>query len=492
MTRLLPFFVVFLPLATAVSCAITSRPRVREGLHLVGSILSTAAAFWLVGTVVAQGPWSDAGNFFFVDPLSAVVTLIVALVSLTGALHSLGYIRQDVSHGELTQKQVRSYYTWFHGFVATMYFVLMVNNLGIVWVAVEATTITSAILVALYRKAESLEAAWKYLMLCSVGIAFALLGLIFLYSSAQSVYGPGNDRLDFTFLTQASHALPVHLVLLSFVLILAGYGTKVGLAPLHFWLPDAHSQAPSPISAMLSGALLNTALYAILRMVIVVDHNITSLFVSHLCLAFGLLSLAVAFPFLLLQQDIKRMLAFSSVEQMGILIFGVGLGGEAGFLAVVLQMFNHAMAKSTLFLASGNFVQNYRTKQMARIRGALHAAPFSGAVFLIAMLALIGAPPFSVFASEYALSAAGFAQGHPYATFLFLLLLAAMFGVMIYQAGRMLFGQPVRVSAAKPSGWTTWPLLIPLTFVMVFGLFIPHSFQSLFHGAALVLEGRQP
>jgi len=491
MIRLLPYVVVCLPIFTAFSCAIALSPRARERIHLLGSLLSTGAVLWLIETVLTHGPQLSASRFFFIDPLSALMLLIIALVSLIGSLHSIGYIRQDVAHGELSRGQERSYYTWFHAFVATMYFALVVNNLGIVWVAVEATTITSAFLVALYRKPESLEAAWKYLMLCSVGIAFALLGLIFLYSSAQSVYGPGNNRLNFSFLIHTTHGLPASLLLVSFILILVGYGTKMGLAPLHFWLPDAHSQAPSPISAMLSGALLNTALYGILRMVIVVNHSSPNTWVSHLCLAFGLLSMLVAFPFLLLQQDIKRMLAFSSVEQMGILLFGVGLGGKAGCLAVVLQMFNHAMTKSTLFMTAGNFVQQYRTKQIARIRGVLQGSSFSGSVFVIATLALVGAPPFALFSSEFALSAAGFTQGHPWLTGLFILLLAALFGATIYQLGRMAFGRPARVKTPRTSGWSTWPLLIPVFFIVAFGLFIPHPFQLLFHSAARVLEGRQ-
>ncbi|MCY0876421.1 MAG: hydrogenase 4 subunit F [Firmicutes bacterium] len=490
MTRLLPFALLGLPLLTAAACGLISSARWREVVHIVGTLLSTGAVVWLVSTVMTRGPIADNNGFFLVDSLSALLLIIVTLVTLTGALHSIGYIRHDALHGELSPRQLRAYYTWFHMFVATMYFALIVNNLGIVWVAIEGTTITSAFLVALYRKAEALEAAWKYLMLCSVGIAFALLGLIFLYSSAQTAYGPGDNRLNFIYLIHASHGLPTSALMIAFVLVLVGYGTKVGLAPLHFWLPDAHSQAPSPISAMLSGALLSTALYAILRIVIIVHHTHPSALVTGLCLAMGLLSLVVAFPFLLLQQDIKRMLAFSSVEQMGILLFGVGIGGEAGLLAVVLQMFNHAMAKSTLFMTAGNLVQQYHTKQMSRMRGVLKGSPFSGTVFVIATLALVGAPPFSLFTSEWALSAAGVSQGHPWLTLIFILLLAALFGATLYQLGRIVFGRPTSVKLPATSQWSLWPLLIPLCFVVVFGLFIPAPFQNLFHSAAGVLEGR--
>ena len=491
MTASLPVSIIVLPLLTAALCALATRDRAREGIHLAGGAATVACALLLVDQVVIHGPQTAGGGFFFIDALSASLILIVALVSLTAAFHSIGYVREDVVRGELLASHARSYYVWFHLFVATMYVVLTANNLGVVWVAIEATTITSAFLVALYRKAEALEAAWKYLILCSVGIAFALLGLIILYSAAQSVYGPGNNRLDFTFLVHAPQGLPGHLLLLAFVLTLVGYGAKVGLVPLHFWLPDAHSQAPAPISAMLSGALLNTALYGILRLVIIAQHSGVPPLVPHLCLAFGLLSLIVAFPFLLLQQDIKRMLAYSSVEQMGVVIFGVGIGGEAGYLAAVLQMFNHAMVKSTLFLGAGNLTQQYRSKQLSRMRGALRQSPFSGVVFLIATLALTGSPPFSLFSSEYALSAAGFAGGHAIVTAVMLLLLASLFGVMVYQMGRLLFGDPAR-AVARVSPWMTWPLLVPMAFAVLFGVFIPLPFQELFHHAALVLAGRLP
>lgn len=490
---MLPILVVAVPLLTAFGCAVSKRPHHRELVHLLGSVVSIAATLWLVWKVTVFGAYFALGQFFFIDSLSALILLITGIVSFTAALHSIGYIRQELQSGELKDAQTRSYYAWFHGFVAAMYFVPMVNNLGIAWVAIEATTITSAYLVALYRNAEALEAAWKYLILCSVGIAFALLGLIVLYGSSINVYGSANNRLDFTFLYQAARPLPMHLLLLAFVLVLVGYGTKVGLAPMHFWLPDAHSQAPSPISAMLSGALLSTALYGILRIVIIVDRAGGGSFVSHVTLAFGLLSLVVAFPFLLLQHDIKRMLAFSSVEQMGILVFGIGIGGPAGLLAVVLQMFNHAMTKSTLFMTAGNFVQHYGTKNMRRMGGGLRRFPFTGTVFLIATVALVGAPPFALFTSEFALAAAGFANNHAIVTIIFLLLLAAMFGVVIYQAGRVLFGKaPGHERHVATDPWTTWPLLIPLSFVVVLGVFIPHSLQLLFHQAALVLGGRMP
>ncbi len=492
MTAALLFLLFLIPLLTAALCAPASPARVRETVHLLGSLATAACALLIVSQVVMHGPQTAAGNFFYVDSLSAALLLIVMLVSVTAALHSIGYVRGDVAHGELTERRVGGYYAWFHLFVAAMYFVLVVNNLGIVWVAIEATTLTSAFLVALYRKAEALEAAWKYLILCSVGIAFALLGLIILYAAAESFYGAGNNRLDFTFLAHTTHGLPGHLLLLAFVLTLAGYGAKVGLAPLHFWLPDAHSQAPAPISGMLSGALLNTALYGILRLVIIVQHSGATPLVSELCLTFGLLSVLVAFPFLLLQQDVKRMLAYSSVEQMGIVLFAVGIGGEAGYLAAILQMFNHAMTKSTLFFSAGNLTQQYRTKNMSRIRGALRASPFSGVVFLLATLALVGAPPFSLFSSEFALSAAGFDNGHAIVTGALVLLLAALFGVMIFQMGRMLFGVPPRADVTRASPWMTWPLLVPVTFALVFGVFIPHAFQALFHHAALVLAGRLP
>lgn len=474
----------------ALGCAIAPGRRLQESVHAAGSAASFAAALILVARICTQGTADAAGGFFFMDPLSAVIVLIDGLVGLATALYSIGHIREEIALGRLSERQAKRYFVGFQLFAATLYFVPTANNLGILWVAIEATTVSSAFLVALYRSAESLEAAWKYLILCSVGIAFALLGLIVLYSSAVQAYGPAGNRLDFTFLASRPQPLPIRLTLTSFVLILAGYGTKAGLAPLHFWLPDAHSQSPSPVSAMLSGALLSTALFGVLRAVIVANHAAPAPFVSDTLIAFGLLSLFVAFPFLLLQNDVKRMLAFSSIEQMGILVFGAGIGGRAGFIAVTLQMFNHAMAKSTMFMAAGNLALRYGTKNIRQIRGSLRAMPFTASVLLLCALALTGAPPFSLFTSEFLLTAAGFAEGRPIVTAIFLLLLAAMFGVMLYQTSRMLFGRSVRMQSRTMSLWTAWPLLMLIPFFATFGVFLPHFFQSLFYGAANVLEGR--
>ncbi len=484
-------WMVLTPVVTGLVCGVTRQQRIQEIFHLIGSVATFVLVLFVVWDLAQCGSITAMNQFFYADALSAIVLLIVGIVSFTASLHSIGYMQKEVVDGHLHDTQLRSYYALLHLFIATMLFVPIVNNLGMMWVGIEATTVVSAFLVALYRTAESLEAAWKYLILCSVGIAFALLGLVVLYSSSVQVYGAAENRLNWTFLSHVSQPLPTHLLLLSFVLLLVGYGTKVGLAPMHFWLPDAHSQAPSPASALLSGALLNTAFLAILRMFAIVIRMDGSLFVSHIMLVFGLLSLFVAFPFILLQQDVKRMLAFSSVEQMGIIAFGIGIGGEVGLAAALLQMFNHAMAKSTLFMTAGNMTQHYQTKNMRRMRGALRSMPYSGPIFLVAAFAVSGAPPFSLFTSEFALTATAFADGYWFVSALFLVVIAAIFGVMVYQAGRVVLGDaPHRAQGKERGGWRTIPLLLPLSFVFLFGLFIPHAVLELLQHAALILEGR--
>jgi hydrogenase-4 component F len=489
-TASLPWLLLVCALATALACALSPSARLREIVHLVGTALTTAVCLWLVQAVLRYGDVFAGGRIIFVDPLGAVVLLIIALVSTVAAVQSIGYMRVDRREHTVGRGQERLYYSFFHLFVAAMYVVPLANNLGVAWVAIEATTVASAVLVALYRNKESLEAAWKYLVLCSVGIAFALLGLTLLYGAAVGVYGPGDNRLDFTFLARVAHTLSPPVALLSFALVLVGYGTKVGLAPLHFWLPDAHSQAPSPISGMLSGALLNVGLYGILRLLIIVDHLSTGLLANHLCIAFGLLSMAVAFPFVLLQQDIKRMLAYSSVEQMGILLFGVGLGGPLALLAVILQMFSHALVKSTLFMAAGNLSQQYGTKRIQRITAALRGSPMTGLLLLIGGLELVGAPPFALFTSEFSLTVAGFGAGDDALTVVFLLLLAALFGATLYQIGRMAFGADVGRTLARRSAWTTWPLVVPVAIAACLGIYVPGEFALLAHSAAAVLGGR--
>lgn len=482
---------VLIPVCTGLLAFLFHATHARTVIHVLGSILTSAAGFWIVTDVVSHGPIHSSNQFFYVDALSAMVIAIISVVSLTAALYSVGYIQHEFLQGALDTGQVRQYYALYHWFVAVMMLVTVVNNLGLVWVAIEGTTIVSAFLIALYRRGEALEAAWKYLILCSAGIAFALLGIILLYMASVHGSGTSYGLLNWTVLSHENTVFEPGLVTLALVFLMVGFGTKVGLAPLHFWLPDAHSQAPSPISALLSAVLLNCALFGLMRFGIVGEQILHNHLVEHLFLGFGLLSIALAVPFLLVQRDMKRMLAFSTLEHMGIITVALGIGGILGFTAAMLQMFNHAMGKSLLFFVAGNITQKYGTKQMPRITGVFRTMPFSATLLLLGTLAVTGAPPLSLFTSEFALFVAGFRQGHPVVTSLVIALLAVVFAAMMLHTTRILFGRDVRprVTPGDVSRWSTWPLLVPLTFVIVLGVYAPAGFMRLIQQAALVLAG---
>jgi hydrogenase-4 component F len=488
--NMLPLWTLIVPSVTALLCFFMKKNSVIEWVHLVGSSTTSILAVWLVVDVAVGGTVSNTNHFFYVDALGAIVIAIIAIIGWTAAINSIGYIRHEYLEGAIDQKQLSQYYFWYHFFIASMLMVCVVNNMGLLWVGIEATTIVSAFLVALYRKGEALEAAWKYLMICGAGIAIALLGVILLYSTVVNTLGTSPEILNWSFLKNPNLKLQPSMVSLSFVFLLVGLGTKIGFAPLHFWLPDAHSQAPSPISAVLSGVLLNCALLVLIRFAVIAENTISGELIRHLFIGFGTLSIVVAFPFIIVQQDLKRMLAFSTIEHMGIIAVAIGLGGVLGFTAALLQMFNHSMAKSLLFLTSGNMVQKYKTKQMTRITGGIKIMPITGFLLLISTLAITGVPPFNIFTSEFSIITIGFSQGHPVVISFMIAGVASIFGAMLFHISKMVFG-PARENLAVGdlSKWSTLPLILPFVFVIVFGVYIPPAVSNLIHHAAIIMGG---
>ncbi|TBR19779.1 hydrogenase 4 subunit F [bacterium] len=328
-----------------------------------------------------------------------------------------------------------------------MFFVPAVNNLGLLWVAIELTTLVSAFLVGFYNSKESIEAAWKYIIICSVGIIFALLGtIIFSYGFLVST---GTKSLNWSDMVTSAARMDVNILKIAFIFILVGYGTKAGLAPMHTWLPDAHSQAVAPISALLSGVLLKTAIYAILRFGIIVIKGAGFAYFSHLMILLGLLSLAISCGFILVQKDLKRLLAYSSIEHIGIISVGFGLGAPLAVAGAAVHILNHAVSKSLMFFGAGNIVSTYKNHNMHVIRGVMKVLPFSGFMVLMGVFALTGFPPFSVFISEIFIIIAAFTGGSYWIAALLLLFLTIIFGAFIYHFGKMLFGNLPKGMAAE-------------------------------------------
>lgn len=429
-----------------------------------------------------------AWHIVYVDALSALFVLTIAFVGIATALYSIGYISHDTEHGVITTRKARVYYVLFNLFMLTMFFVTMVNNLGMMWVGIEMTTLVSAFLVGFYNTKQSVEAAWKYIIICSVGIIIALLGTILLYYALVSAHGM--HTLNWTDMRNAAPMLDKNIVSIAFVFILIGYGTKAGLAPMHTWLPDAHSQAVAPISALLSGVLIKTALYAIMRCSIIVNKTVGGAYTSNLLLVFGLITMAVGAGLILVQKDLKRMFAYSSIENCGLISVGLGIGGTIGLFGALLHIFNHAMTKSLLFCGAGNIIQRYNKHTMSSITGVVRTMPVTGVAMLVGVYAIIGFPCFSIFISKFMILLALFRKQEFVVGTLVLVFIAFVFAAVIHRMSKMLFGAVQHdVPRIREKRSTILSFAFLITMICVLGVTIPWMFREGIFSAIAVLKG---
>lgn len=484
-------FVVIAFLA-ALCMLISSSNRVLRTLNSLALIALLGLAGEMVLSVYAQGPQSIWGGFFTWDALSALLLGVIVVIAAYVILYSFSYMEHEVEEGKIVQSRLRWYYFWVWMFIGTMLWVVSTPNLGLLWVGIEGTTLATALLVGFYREKPAIEAAWKYIILCTVGISFALLGTMILYAASGRVNGYSLAALDWRVLVQIAPLLDSALVKLGCVFAFIGYGAKVGFVPMHPWLPDAHSQAPSPVSALLSGVLLNCALYAILRWHILVRQ--TSLgpeFSGNLLIVFGLISLGAMVAFILLQKDIKRLLAYSSVEHMGIIALGFGLGTPLAVWGACFHLILHALTKANLFVAVGRIVQMMGTRQIPKIRGVMGLWPYTGGILLMGLLAITGTPPFGTFRSEVNIMAGLFQQHHPILGFLTALFLSVIFAGFLYHFLGMLFGKASeRHLEGKREGTKILWLALPLVLVLILGIFVPEPLnQALNQVVDLILGG---
>lgn len=483
--------VLIVPVAGAGVVAVARSRRQANAVAAAVAVSAALAVAGLLQRLLLRGPQSYAGNFLYADDLSGLLLLVVGLVGLASLLYSLDYLGRPGGAHELPLPRLRRYYALVFLFLFSMYLVAEANNLGVLWIALEGTTLVSALLVGYYHTRRAQEASWKYLILCSVGLAFALFGTLLLYVAAVHAFGSGNADLNWTRLVASGAELDPGVVRVALVFLFVGYGTKAGLAPLHTWLPDAHSEAPTPVSALLSGALLNCAMYALLRIDAITVRIPDFTWTQWLFLLLGLLSVFLAALFLVVQRDLKRLLAYSSVENMGIIAVGLSFGGAAGIFASLYHLLNHAATKSAMFLIGGHVAVVARTKSLPEIQGALVAAPGTGLLLLFGGLALAGVPPFSMFSSEFLILSAGFARGDSVAAGLLLLGLLVAFGALLWHLSRMLLGDPhqpydrsARLGVAASLG-----IGIVLAVALGLGLLLPDPLSQLLHGAARVVSG---
>jgi hydrogenase-4 component F len=457
---------------------------------VVTHVLVLCLALVLLGLLLGGSPPRAFGNLLYLDDLGGIVLLIVAAVGLTSSVYSVGYLRHEVHEGAVKPAEVRRYYALLHVFVFTMLVSAVSGNLGILWTAIAGTTIASAPLVDFYGSRDPLEAAWKYIVLTTAGSMVALFGFLVLYQAGVHVLGQSYD-FSFPVLAGVAGRLPQAAALTAFLLVLVGFGAKAGLAPMHTWLPDAHSQAPSPICALLSGVELNCAMLGILRVYALTAPAAGPGRLRIALLAFGIFSLLVAVTFLLSQRDFKRLLAYSSIEHMGLIAVGVGIGVPLAVFGSLLQMVNHAFTKSLMFFATGNLLLRFRTRTIASVGGLARDMPGTAALVLFGGLAIAGAPPFNLFISEFSIvaGAASSRQWVPAVTVAVLLVIG--FLAIVAPLNRMVFSSsvtPGQVAGAEINWVALLPAYVSLAIVLMLGLWVPGPLHDLLAGAAKVIS----
>jgi hydrogenase-4 component F len=474
-----------LPFAGALLLALVGARRWAPELNVAISFLTFVAGCALTARVIADGPMLALEEQFFIDPFNVFLVALTAFVSFTTSLFSRPYMRVEEHHGKVTGGRLRLYHSMFQLFMFTMLLALLTNNMGILWVAMEAATLSTVLLVSLYRTNASLEAAWKYFILCGVGIAQALFGTILLYFAAEKLLGhEGMSALLWTHLDAVKGQLEPTVLAIAFVFLLVGYGTKVGLAPLHNWLPDAHAEGPTPVSAVLSGLLLNVALYAVIRCKVLVEGSIRSELPGRMLMAFGLASVVVAAFFLWRQRDIKRLFGYSSIEHMGIITFAFGMGGPVANFGALLHMTVHSLTKSAIFFAVGHAAQKAGTQVMDDIRGLLVLSPTVGWGLMLGALAILGMPPFGVFASEFLILTTAMRE-QPWATPILLLALGVAFAAIFGRVQSMVFGETTAKPLPHPPALI--PVFLHLALVLLLGLYIPPFLAQWFRLAAALI-----
>lgn len=485
------FAIALLPLAGSVAGLLGAHAPGCGWAAIAGATGSFGLAVALLVRTVDSGARSALSGFAYVDGLSAFFLVTVALVVLLASLGSAAYLHAEEDAGLLSHFQVRLYFIFFGIFAASMLASLATGNLGLLFVLIEGSTLASVVLVGLEAKAASLEAAWKYVIISSLGVTIALVGTLFLFYSGSALHLTSNLRLTWPYLYAHSTQLATPSLKLAFLLAVIGYGTKVGLAPMHTWLPDAHSEAPSPASAMLSAALLNTGMYAIIRFVAIARIGLGDAYVRNVLLVFGFASIVIGVLFMVRKGNFKRLFAYSSVEHMGIIAVALGFGGQLGMYGALLHTLNHAIGKATLFLSSGDIVLAYRTREAGAVRGLLGALPLTGGVLLLGSMAILGSPPFGLFLSELTIVRAGFASSSPWLPALLLALLLVAFVAFARTTTGMVLGEPP--PTVRPYAGTAQralagtPLVLGMIALLVLGLWIPAGLDtSILHSIAAV------
>jgi hydrogenase-4 component F len=485
--------ILLIPLVTALLCLVVRSHRVMGWLNPLAFAATLALGIRLLNEVLAHNVVTEWNEFFYADALSAWMVLLISVVSLGSTLYAGRYFRRDLAAGTVTAGRVKEFFVLTPVFATGMFLVVLANNLGVMWFALEATALSSVLLVALYNHRTSLEAAWKYVMLGGLGLALALFGTVLTYAAAVSQHDSEKlPSFDWSHFMAMAGQLDHRMIKLAFVFVLIGYGTKAGLAPMHTWLPDAHSEAPSPTSAMLSGVSLKVAIYALLRFHILTTQCLGTGYSRTLLLCFGLFSMFLAAPFILVQSNLKRMLAYSSLEHVGLICAAVGLNTPVTIFGALLHMGYHALTKPVLFFAAGNIHQTFHTMKLRVIGpGVVKVLPVTVLFLGLAAVAATGLPPFGLFYSELTVLSGGFAAGHTFISCLILAALVAAFCGILKQLTRILPGTPRVVRVTGATAWDGVPAMgLLVGGLLVFSVWIPAPLLQLIHQAAGIVGGK--
>lgn len=471
--------IIFIPILLTILSSFIKKVKILGMVNAFGYLVLLAAFVFFMKDFLAKGSSAvSLWGWIYVDSLSVFFLFTTAVVSFASSVYSIGYIRQEVESSEISVRKAAGYFQLFNLFSFTMLMVPVLNNLALIWIAIEMTTLISAFLVGFHNVKESIEAAWKYIVICSVGIAFALLGIIFFYYTSSK--DAGVKSLEWASMLSGSGAFDPKIVKLALIFILVGFGTKAGLAPMHNWLPDAHSQALSPVSGLLSGVLIKISLYAMLRFVMLANLSVGYAFSAKIFVFFGIVSIVIAGAFILVQKDLKRLLAYSTVENIGLVSLALGLGPYGGIFAGLLQAFNHAVTKALMFFCAGEAVRACHGNSMSRMQGMIKVAPFAGTAMFLGLFALVGMPPFSIFVSKLMILISVFNGKHYLLAAIILAFIAMAFAGLLHHISKVVLGnKPNAVPVRKEPLSAKIALVFLGIFILWFGLNIPKPFFDL-------------
>jgi len=482
---------ILIPVLTGLICWRVRRPVALERLNLLAFATLAVLALRLGADVLEDGAVEAFGGFLRADALSALVVGLTAFVGLVSAIYAVGYLREEERAGRINARLLQRYYVLTPMFAGAMMAVPLVNNLGLLWVAIESATLASVLLVRFYNEKSSLEAAWKYIIIGSAGIALALFGTVLTYFAAVPVLGGRAEHgFDWSVLIGVADQCQPAAMRLGFVMVLVGYGTKAGLAPMHTWKPDAYAEAPVPSAALLGAAFINCAIYAIMRFYALAAKCLGHGYAGNLLVLFGLASVLMAAPFVLTQRNFRRLLAYSSIDHAGIMVAALGFGGKLGALGAVLHMFFHGMIKPLLFFCAGNVQQRFGTPYLRKTSGVIHTLPWTGGLTLMAAFAVTGLPPFSLFQSEFMTLSAALAAGRAWTAGLLMAGLVAIFAGFLVHMSKLSLGPPAPGATREAEcPWKLGAMLAVALPVVVLGFMLPAPLYQLALAAAQQIGG---